>query len=188
MFDETFMQDQIEQIRQAVTRSPRLQRAQRVWYGLQRLLVFWWWLIGRIDAHFAMSGLFVFTGFVQLAIALNDGPARGMSMLEDAAGVSGGALALMFVTLGWLIAYTRSVQLLTLGGFVLFGYAAAIIYGTFTGAISQLGYLAAVYIVFGTFGFLRASYSETIERAKWQKALAAARARQELSNEFRPNS
>lgn len=182
MFDERFMQEQIEAMKASIARSSRLQRLKRLWLGMQRVLLFWWWLIGRIDAHFAMSGMFVFTGFVQLAIALNEVPAGGMTVIEDTAGVSGAVLALIFVTLGWLIAYTRSVSLLTLGGFVLFGYALAIIYGTFTGQISLLGYLAAVYIVFGTLGFLRASYSDTAERLKYEKALAAVRARQDMTD------
>ena len=179
MIDDTIMNEQIEAIRNHLRQSSRLQRFNRLAIGLQRLILFFWWIIGRIDSYFVCSGFFIFVGFTQLAIVNSSVPAGGLTVIEQTVNIPGGMVALIFVTMGWLIGYTRSAALLTTGAFILFGYAGALIYGTFNHTVDLRGYLAAIYIIFGTLGFWRASYAE-MQRDKYERALASVKASKEL--------
>ena len=158
--DERTMDETIKRLRTGANNWRLTRRLKRIGDGMRRLMLFLWWLVGRVDSYFICSGFLVLVGFTQLAITQTTAPAGALVVIERTANVPGWFVALSFVVLGWLISYSKSPVLLTLGALMLFGYAGALIYGTATATVDARGWLGALYVIFGALGFWRASYAE----------------------------
>lgn len=174
IFDEHYMEESIQKLFRAIAHSRMGRAVRHVANGMRRILLGLWWVVGRVDSFFIVSGFFVCTGMVQLFLVLSNAPISAFDMITQNE-ITQMWLAAGFVLLGWLTGYSKSMVLITVAALVMIGYGVAVLYGVGVGDIDSRGLTVFVNQIFLSLAVLRSSWAE-YQKARLREGLASMRA------------
>lgn len=173
----------IEILRRGIDRTNR-DSVKRIYNGAKRAVLFVWRMVGTVDSSLILSMYFVLMGIVLLLLNVRYlDQITVLNVWSDSVDVRL-LMAVAFVILGWMIAYTRSLVLLTLGSLVAIVYGISAIAGVRSDLLSFEGLMIFAQNVPFALAILRTSYVE-IQRVEdkrtYERALAGVKAYAEVN-------
>lgn len=173
----------IDVLRRGMDRTSSAKGIRRILNGAKRAVMFVWRLVGGMDSSLILSMYFVLMGVVLILLNVRylDQPTvlnvwstdQDMRLL----------IAVGFVLLGWMIAYTKSLVLLTVGAMIAIVYGVSSIAGVQEDILSFRGLTVFAQNVPFALAILRTSYVE-IQRVEdkriYERTLAGVRAYSEV--------
>lgn len=154
------MDDRLKQAQQGFDLLKNQKHVQTFTNGCKKFLWFWMWLVSVIPPRAQLSALFIFAALINLIVLLNNEPARGGLALITTNLNAQVAIITFMAIVGWLVALVDRVEILVAGALLWLVYAMIVGYGALTGRITELGYLAFLYLVSNAFATVKNAYLE----------------------------
>lgn len=171
-------------VRQGVDRTGT-QGLRRVYCGAKRAILFVWGAIGQIDSSLILSMYFVLMGIVLLLLNVRYvEQVTVLNLWSESVDVRL-VMAVGFILLGWMIAYTKSLVLLTLGSMIAIVYGISAVAGVRSDLLSFEGLMVFAQNVPFALAILRTSYVEIQRRQDkqlYERTLAGVRAYAEVKS------
>lgn len=155
--------------------------AGRIRRGADKALSFLRRGVAVIPSHLVTSATYMALAYVLMWLELTQPPTVrfGLRALEL---IPWQLVVFVFIVCGWVLAQKRDVRVYVACHVPIGLYALLVAYGTLTGGIGSLGWLAFIYLVFGTIQGMQNTINE-FERLALEREMIAIREKHTLLEE-----
>lgn len=173
----------LQSVRVGMDRTNGTKAIRRIGNGAKRAVLFVWRMIGQIDSSLILSMYFVLMGIVLLLLNVRYvEQVTVLNVWSDSVDVRL-IMAVAFILLGWMIAYTKSLILLTVGSLIAIVYGLSSVVGVRTDMLSFEGLMIFAQNVPFALAIVRTSYVElqrVEDRRLYERTLAGVKAYSEV--------